>query len=657
MSEYKGIKGFQVQTRTEDPVPYAQALADNPYAGAWASGGALNTARNHVGGAGVSNNSALAVGGSVAPRAQTENYNGSSWTEVNDLNNGRTYADCAGTATAALAVGGAGGSTPATAGYTESWDGTNWTEVADLTRGPSGPQSTVYGMTSGVQTSALYYGGDEGQPNVLAKTESWDGSSWTEVADLNTARSYGAGIGTTNTSALCVTGLDWGPGSSQNSSTNEQWNGSAWTELAEPNQGRGFLGCGNYGSVTSALIFGGRNQGPSALFASTESWNGSAWTEVNDLATARLNAASGSGTATAAMFAGGGTPSVTAVSEEWSFSGLDPSTTPAADYADAITGDFYYNSTTGQFKQINTGGAPIGTWSSGGSLNTAREDLDDCGVGPQTEALVAGGKEPAFSAKAENYNGSAWTEVSDLNTARASIGMSGVYTSAIAFGGQTSSPPQVANVETWNGSAWTETTDLNTARMRPGSSGVTSGNDALAYGGGPPYYGNTEKWNGSSWTELNDLNETRTAAFGSGSTTAALAVGGEPPSSPFRTAKVEEWDGTNWTEINDLNSATNFQGNSGTVTSAIAFGGSVPSLSAAFPLAVAKSPVSAQDEPSQNSVRFPVEGYGLPIKAKADVDVPDPAKAFLAVFKSPTSVQAEPSHCSAKADTDPVVPP
>ena len=41
MSEYKGIKGFQVQTRTEDPVPYAQALADNPYAGSWSSGGNL----------------------------------------------------------------------------------------------------------------------------------------------------------------------------------------------------------------------------------------------------------------------------------------------------------------------------------------------------------------------------------------------------------------------------------------------------------------------------------------------------------------------------------------------------------------------------------------------------------------------------------------
>ena len=45
MSEYKGIKGFQVQTRTEDPVPYAQALANNPYAGSWASGGDLPQAK------------------------------------------------------------------------------------------------------------------------------------------------------------------------------------------------------------------------------------------------------------------------------------------------------------------------------------------------------------------------------------------------------------------------------------------------------------------------------------------------------------------------------------------------------------------------------------------------------------------------------------
>ena len=53
MSEYKGIKGFQVQTRTEDPTPFAQAIANNPYAGAWGSGGSLNTARYGAGAAGA----------------------------------------------------------------------------------------------------------------------------------------------------------------------------------------------------------------------------------------------------------------------------------------------------------------------------------------------------------------------------------------------------------------------------------------------------------------------------------------------------------------------------------------------------------------------------------------------------------------------------
>ena len=92
MSEYKGIKGFQVQTRTEDPTPYAQALADNPYAGSWASGSALNTGRTQFGGSGASYNSALGFGGDNGSTQvnNTESYNGSSWTEVNDLNTARS---------------------------------------------------------------------------------------------------------------------------------------------------------------------------------------------------------------------------------------------------------------------------------------------------------------------------------------------------------------------------------------------------------------------------------------------------------------------------------------------------------------------------------------------------------------------------------------
>ena len=130
MSEYKGIKGFQVQTRTADPTPFAQALANNPYAGSWASGGNLNTGRSQLYcGDGIQTAGMVSSGNGVI--ANTELYDGSSWTEVNDLNTARYTGQATdkGTTSASLNFGGnpAGGS-PHTTDICESWDGTNWTE-------------------------------------------------------------------------------------------------------------------------------------------------------------------------------------------------------------------------------------------------------------------------------------------------------------------------------------------------------------------------------------------------------------------------------------------------------------------------------------------------------------------------------------------------
>ena len=50
------------------------------------AGGSLNTARNNLAGSGTQTE-ALAFGGAVDPKAQTEQYDGSSWTEVNDMGN------------------------------------------------------------------------------------------------------------------------------------------------------------------------------------------------------------------------------------------------------------------------------------------------------------------------------------------------------------------------------------------------------------------------------------------------------------------------------------------------------------------------------------------------------------------------------------------
>ena len=114
MAGYKEIKGFQVQTRTSDPVPYAQALADNPYVGVWSAGGNLNTARTYSGASGLGTQTdSLLFGGRknsspASNKAETEKYNGTSFTEVNDLNTARKFLAAAGSSnTANIAFGGA----------------------------------------------------------------------------------------------------------------------------------------------------------------------------------------------------------------------------------------------------------------------------------------------------------------------------------------------------------------------------------------------------------------------------------------------------------------------------------------------------------------------------------------------------------------------
>ena len=123
MSEYKGIKGFQVTTRTEDPVPYAQALADNPYAGVFSSGGAMNTVRTRSGGTQAGTLTAgLVFGTPNSPKGQTEEYNGTSWSSGGNLATARSYLAGAGIQSAGLCMGGNTGG--AVSNVTEEYNGT-----------------------------------------------------------------------------------------------------------------------------------------------------------------------------------------------------------------------------------------------------------------------------------------------------------------------------------------------------------------------------------------------------------------------------------------------------------------------------------------------------------------------------------------------------
>ena len=94
-------------------------------------------------------------------------------------------------------------------------------------------------------------------------------------------------------------------------------------------------------------------------------------------------------------------------------------------------------------------GAAQGAWSTGGSLNTARDQVFG-GAGTQTAALLAGGSPPPAGATVtESYDGTSWTEVNDLNTARTGFAVSGGQPAALVMGGS----PNTAKTEEWNGSS------------------------------------------------------------------------------------------------------------------------------------------------------------------------------------------------------------
>jgi hypothetical protein len=315
MTTYKEIKGTQIEAVSSDPSNPVEGqvwynTTDNVLkgqasttAGSWASGGALNTGRDQAAGSGTQT-STLVFGGGPPNKAQTEAYDGSSWTEVNDLNTARRGIAGAGAdSTSALAFG---GGSPGK-NETETWNGTNWTEVNNLNT------SRYFLGGVGIQTAALAFGGYT--TTNVANTESWNGTNWTEVNDLSSGRA-GPGSAGIYTSALAFGGNDGSV-----TGKTETWNGTNWTEVNDLNTVR--VGPGGGGLTnTAAIAFGGSVPYPSAPpptvpSAVVEDWDGTSWTEVADLSQARAYIA-GSGSYTAALCSGGSDRTDT---EEWTGAG------------------------------------------------------------------------------------------------------------------------------------------------------------------------------------------------------------------------------------------------------------------------------------------------------------------------------------------------
>ena len=292
---------------------FKETITDVPN-GTWSSGGNTNQARAYYGGYAdhSTQTETFIYGGSLTsggPQlAQSENYNGTSWTEVADLNTARGERGAgAGTYASALFAGGQVQGEPAPADEHEQWDGSSWSEATESNtdrrdfhgNGPSG-------------SSGMIVAGYDGSTYV-ANTEIWDGSSWTEVADLNTARYANGSIGST-TSSICAGGR-----TSSYVVVNESWDGSSWSEVADMSTGRQSYTMSGHTSTLGFVATGYKSPAPNYV-TNVELWNGSSWTEINDVSTAR-SGGSGGGTAAAGIIATGVPPgSNSQITEEFTAS-------------------------------------------------------------------------------------------------------------------------------------------------------------------------------------------------------------------------------------------------------------------------------------------------------------------------------------------------
>jgi hypothetical protein len=225
---------------------------------AWSSGGNLNQARRVITGCGTQT-AALAAGGHYgSPQTEykvAEEYNGSSWTSGGTFNSplhggqGTT-----GTQTAAVTAGGYPSNTSV-----ENYDGSTWTSVTTL---PQGRATTAFGS----QTAAVFAGGYA--TAVVDTVDEYDGVTISSGTSLPAARNdASASQSAPSTSASYFAGTG-SPGATV--TTALKYDGTTWSTIPSISTGRS--NGGGSGDFNNAFVAGGYNG--TAAIATTEEFTG-----------------------------------------------------------------------------------------------------------------------------------------------------------------------------------------------------------------------------------------------------------------------------------------------------------------------------------------------------------------------------------------------
>ena len=260
-------------------------------AGAWASSNNLNTARyGHRTATNSAADTGLCFGGNYpSGTADTEEYNGTTWSEQNNLPQALSFMGGAGTQTAGLSF--TGRQNPGSrVNNTYEYNGTSWTESP----GTYGA-AQAYSGGAGTQTAAIGVAGETPPGTDLTTSYEYNGSTWTAGNACNVP-GYDALVFGTSAGAhmACLTGPPTNLETEAYDGTN--WSASANANISQ-NQG------GASGTYPIGLIFGGASTVPST---STQAWDGTAWSTRPSMGTGRR--AKGSGVTAQALAQGGETP-------------------------------------------------------------------------------------------------------------------------------------------------------------------------------------------------------------------------------------------------------------------------------------------------------------------------------------------------------------
>ena len=550
--------------------------------GSWSAGGNLNTGRTQDGGVGTK-----AAFIQVDSTGATEIYNGSSWSEVNDMINGKVQQEAAGSSTSALVFGGWTGTWSA---LSEEWNGTNWS--AQLNMPISRSNHSAAGQTDA--DSALAFGGSY-PPAGAADTDTveWNGTAWTTYPDTDLAPGHRNGVGFGSTEAALYNNTTFPQ------PMNKEWNGTAWSDIATSLQGHD-KGSGG-GTVNDGVVFGG---GP-ALATYTELFDGTSWSQQGFLSTARIYT-DGGGTAAANVLAVGGQPGITSVEhfstfistgsfnrvEATSFHGdiskmtntakpgfLSGSAQIAADISGSFTGGF---GTTGG--NIGIGGV----WSVGATFDHPERPYPssdyNCLLYGTNLGLVGGNcaagiitgynKNPIYACYTTYtegayylYNGIDYSlSPHDIIEPRGSVSAEGTQNAAVKWGGYQTWDQATCVTETYNGSSWSIAGMLlYSVYLNDAIGGSVGQNAAIQFGeGAPTYHGqqiglgikNTrvnclmQEWDGNIWS----IREGKTVNFYQHNKTADGTVNdafnfGQNHQSNVGNCGFEVWDGITWTKI------------------------------------------------------------------------------------------------------------